>query len=176
LSLTRIVLLIPFTLVMFSTVPHREFLAFGLFALAALTDRYDGYLARKWHSESEWGRILDPLADKIGSGVSALVLVIQGYLPAWFLGVVVARDALILAGGIIIKRTKGEVLPSNTLGKWAMGVVFVTFCAALLNAPSAVLVVLLSVSVLMLALSLVQYARRFLQAIQSPSGARHGIS
>ena len=176
LSLTRVVLLIPFAAVMCSALPHRELWALGLLALAGLTDRYDGILARRMGAESEWGRILDPLADKIGAGVVAFVLVLQGYIPVWFLGLVVARDILIVAGGIFVKRISGEVLPSNVAGKWAMGVVFVTLCASVLKPPSGFLEVCLAASVIMLGVSFVQYLRRFLEVIRSSRGVGHGTS
>ncbi len=176
LSLTRIVLLIPFVAVMYSGTPHRELWAFGLLILAGLTDRYDGMLARRWHTESEWGRILDPLADKIGSGVVALVLAHQGSIPAWFLALVVARDIIIVTGGMVVKRKTGDVLPSNTAGKWAMGIVFLALCASLLQAPPPFLDLLIAASVIMLGVSLMQYARRFYVVMSSSRGVHHGTS
>jgi CDP-diacylglycerol--glycerol-3-phosphate 3-phosphatidyltransferase len=174
LSLSRVVLLIPFIAVMYSSVPHRELWGFALLMLAGLTDRYDGILARRMRLESEWGRILDPLADKVGAGVVSLVLVLLGYIPAWFLALVVARDLLIVAGGIHAKRLTGEVLPSNMAGKWAMGVVFVTMCAALLRAPSPFMEALLAASVIMLGASFMQYLRRYFQVIRSSREGGHG--
>jgi cardiolipin synthase (CMP-forming) len=176
LSLTRIVLLIPFVAVMYSAIPHRELWALGVLLLAGLTDRYDGILARRMHAESEWGRILDPLADKIGAGAVALVLAAQGSIPVWFLALVVARDMLIVAGGIVVKRKTGNVLPSNTAGKWAMGVVFVTLCASVLRAPPPLLAVCFAASVGMLGASFMQYVRRFVQVIRSAPEAHHGTS
>jgi cardiolipin synthase len=176
LSLTRIVLLIPFIAVMDAAIPHRELWALGILFLAGLTDRYDGILARRMHLESEWGRILDPLADKIGAGVVALVLVAQGYVPLWFLALVVLRDILIVSGGICVKRTTGEVLPSNTTGKWAMGVVFAALCVALMQAPAPILEVCLAASVIMLGVSFMQYLRRFFQVMRSSREVGHGAS
>lgn len=174
LSLTRIILLLPFVAVMHAAIPHRELWALGVLFLAGLTDRYDGILARRMHLESEWGRILDPLADKIGAGVVALVLVAQGYVPFWFLALVVLRDVLIVSGGIWVKRTTGEVLPSNTAGKWAMGMVFATMCIALMKAPSPFLEVCLALSVIMLGISFMHYCRRFFQVIRSSRKVDHG--
>jgi len=176
LSLSRVVLLVPFVALMSSAIPHRELWALGLLVLAGLSDRYDGILARRWHTESEWGRILDPLADKIGAGAVAVVLVWIGSIPAWFLALVVVRDLMIVAGGVYVKRKTGGVLPSNTAGKWAMGVVFVTLCAALVHAPSPYLEVCLAASVIMLGVSFVQYLRRFVQVIRSPREVPHGTS
>jgi phosphatidylglycerophosphate synthase len=104
------------------------------------------------------------------------VLAWTGSIPAWFLALVVARDLLIVSGGIYVKRKTGSVLPSNTAGKWAMGVVFVTLCASLVHAPSPYLEVCLAASVIMLGVSFVQYLRRFVQVIRSPREAPHGAS
>jgi len=176
LSLTRIVLLIPFVAVMYAAIPHRELWALGILLLAGLTDRYDGILARRMHLESEWGRILDPLADKTGGCVVALVLVAQGSLPLWFLALVVLRDILIVSGGIRVKRRTGEVLPSNTAGKWAMGVVFGALCVALMQAPPPFLELSLAASVIMLGVSFMQYLRRFFQVMRSSREVGHGAS
>jgi CDP-diacylglycerol--glycerol-3-phosphate 3-phosphatidyltransferase len=176
LSLTRIVLLIPFVAVMCSAVPHRELWGFGVLVLAGVTDRYDGILARRRGMESELGRILDPLADKIGTAAASVLLTVQGYIPVWFLAVVAARDLLIFAGGVRIKRLTGEVLASTAAGKWAMGVVFVTICGALLRAPSALLETLLGASVVMLGVSLLQYALRYRRVLRTHRLGDHGTA
>jgi CDP-diacylglycerol--glycerol-3-phosphate 3-phosphatidyltransferase len=161
LSISRILLVIPFLLVMFSGAPSARLWALLILALAALTDRLDGLLARRYGQETEWGRVLDPLADKIGVAALGLVLLVFGLIPLWFVVVLLGRDLLILAGGIILRTRTGRVVPSNTTGKWAVGTVAVTLGCALLDAPPALLGVLFAASTVILALSLVLYARRF---------------
>jgi CDP-diacylglycerol--glycerol-3-phosphate 3-phosphatidyltransferase len=95
---------------------HR-FMAAFLMILAAITDYLDGYFARKYDDETELGKIIDPLADKLAVGVIAVTLYLNGMLPEYILIIVVARDLLIFTGGLMISNIIGKVLPSNMLGK-----------------------------------------------------------
>jgi CDP-diacylglycerol--glycerol-3-phosphate 3-phosphatidyltransferase len=77
----------------------------GVFALAAVaTDWLDGLVARRTGTESDWGRILDPLADKVSYSLFALAMVYAGVLRLWILLVLVSRDALIGAGGLLLAK------------------------------------------------------------------------
>ena len=76
--------------------------AFGIFALASITDILDGYLARLWKVTSTFGLIFDPLADKSLLVFSTLSL---GYLlriPAWIVALIIGRDTLILLAGMAV--------------------------------------------------------------------------
>lgn len=86
--------------------------------IAFMTDLLDGYLARKLKQVSEIGKIIDPLADKIFFGTVVIILVVQLYLPLWFVLVILIRDVLILAGGLYLKSKIDFVMPSNYLGKF----------------------------------------------------------
>lgn len=73
--------------------------AFCVFAFAGISDWADGYLARKWHVESAFGRIFDPIADKALMIICFLTLGVRDHLPLWLVILTVARDlAIILAG------------------------------------------------------------------------------
>lgn len=171
LSFTRILLVLPFLLVMLSDIPSARLWGCLILALGALTDKLDGYVARRFHEETELGRILDPLADKVGVGAVAIILLLLGSLPLWFVATLVVRDLLILAGGLYIKRRTGVVLPSNTAGKWTVGIVALALMCALIDAPGAVTGLALAAATLMVALSFVLYVRTFV-AVVSGRGAR----
>ncbi len=162
LSITRAVLTIPFMLCMLSDFPGSRTWAFGIFVAALLTDKLDGDLARWLHQETEWGRILDPLADKVGLGAGAIAFLVLGILPAWYVIALIARDLLIFSGGMYLKMKRGVILPSNLTGKWAVGAIALTFGLALLGAPEAGILISLWASVVMLVISLALYVRRFL--------------
>ncbi len=161
LSLTRIILVIPFVLFMLSSLPSARTWGAVVLVLAALTDRYDGILARKYGQETELGRILDPLADKIGVGAGAIVLLVLGDLPLWFVLALLGRDLLIFAGGMVIKARSGVVLPSHPVGKIAVGIVSLTFFVIVLGGPSLYATILIWASVVFLLLSFGFYAARF---------------
>jgi len=91
-----------------------RFLALLCFAIAAITDGVDGYLARRYNQHSELGRILDPLADKLllVSGVVLLSLKNDPYLqriPLWLTATILSRDVLLVVGMIVIQITCGKV-------------------------------------------------------------------
>lgn len=167
LSLIRALLTIPFTLVMLSDMPDARWWGIGLLALAALTDKLDGDIARKFGQVTEWGKILDPLADKIGMAVLALVLVHLGLIPLWLVAVILARDLLILVGGLYLKARRGYVEPSNTLGKWTVGVLAVTMALALLEMKGTILEIAIWLSVVMLVLSFGGYVQVFVRALKT---------
>ena len=91
-------------------------LALILFIAAALTDWLDGHLARKWKIESDFGRLFDPLADKLLVVVTFVGLLGVGLLPVWFVSVVVAREFLI-TGIRLVAGQKGVVLAAEKVGK-----------------------------------------------------------
>jgi phosphatidylglycerophosphate synthase len=85
--------------------------------LAILSDALDGWVARRTSSVTDWGKILDPLSDKLGFAVFTITLTVMGRLPLWFLLTVVIRDALIAAGGLLLARRLKSPPSSNVWGK-----------------------------------------------------------
>lgn len=84
------------------------------FAIAAICDGVDGYIARRYNQRSELGAILDPLADKLllVSGIVVLSFEHRPYLetiPLWLTGTIIGRDILVLAGMVVIQMTVGKV-------------------------------------------------------------------
>lgn len=102
---------------------HR-FLAILAFAVAAICDGVDGYIARRYNQRSELGAILDPLADKLLL-VSGIVLLSLngphlGSIPLWLTGTIIGRDLLVLIGLLVIHMTVGKVkVRPRILGKVA---------------------------------------------------------
>ncbi|MBU3671845.1 MAG: CDP-alcohol phosphatidyltransferase family protein [Sinobacteraceae bacterium] len=84
-------------------------LALLLFAIAAVSDGIDGYLAKRFNWVSELGRVLDPLADKILLVAVFLTLTWQGLVPVWLATAAIARDVLISAGAIIYRLWFGDI-------------------------------------------------------------------
>ncbi len=95
------------------------------FALAAVCDGVDGYIARRYHQRSELGAILDPLADKLllVSGIVLLSFDHQPHLqtvPLWLTGTIIGRDLLLVLGMVVIQMMVGKVVARpRLLGKVA---------------------------------------------------------
>jgi len=95
LTLLRILLTPIFVVLLLSDEPLALQLSLAVFVIAALTDWYDGWAARRWGSITRWGKFLDPLADKILSSAALLAYVSLGLVDAWMVWIVIARDFLI---------------------------------------------------------------------------------
>ncbi len=96
-----------------------------LMLLAVATDYFDGFLARKLGKISELGKIIDPLADKICLDSMVLALSLWRGFPWWATGLIILRDVLILAGGLLVIKRMKQIPVSNWPGKFA-----VTFLSA----------------------------------------------
>ena len=170
LSFSRIILAIPISLLLLSNEVTSKFYAVGLILIAAFTDLFDGIIARKLNQVTEFGKILDPLADKIAIAIFALILTQHGKLPLWFFLIVVIRDVLIFTGGMYIKKTKGIVLQSNLIGKWSVTSVAFLILFTVLDIPEIFLVkqIFLFLSTAMLWLSFIVYLKRFVNTISNP--------
>ncbi|MGA9407031.1 MAG: CDP-diacylglycerol--glycerol-3-phosphate 3-phosphatidyltransferase [Bacteroidota bacterium] len=95
LTLLRIILTPAFALLLFSDSPTNKQIALLVFCLAALTDWYDGWVARRWGYITRWGKFLDPLADKVLTSVAFISFIFIGYASAWMVWIIVTRDILI---------------------------------------------------------------------------------
>lgn len=90
--------------------------AFALFVVASLTDFLDGYIARKYHQVSDFGKFLDPLADKLLT-IAAMVMFCEwGQIPAWALMIVLTREFAV-TGLRLVAVGKGIVIAAGWSGK-----------------------------------------------------------
>lgn len=137
-----------------------------LLFLIIVSDYFDGRVARWSHTVSEWGKVLDPVADKVAAIAITIALVVRGSLPEWFLGVVAGRDVLIVLGGILLARKRGVVVMSTWTGKFAVTAIAITIIAALLRADPPVMTFCLWVTAILLALSFIAYAVRFVRLMR----------
>lgn len=134
--------------------------AFAVCVVAAITDVLDGQLARRHNEVSEFGKVIDPLADKVFVGTMVVVLLSLGMIPLWLVAIVLGRDLLILVGGLVIKRRTEVVLPSNYPGKAAVVSLSIALILVLLDIQGIVVDVFTWLSILLLTLSLVLYGIR----------------
>jgi len=130
-----------------------------LFAAAGITDQVDGFLARRWHVESAFGRIADPLADRLLIDATVICLWYVDRLP-WAALLIPARDVvLMLATPLVMGR--GYRFEVNMLGKIATWVLYASIALVMLTSPSADWpVVLFWVGLGIAVVSAVGYARK----------------
>ena len=129
-----------------------------VFALAALTDFLDGYLARRDKLVTNFGKFADPVADKILALTVMAALLARGMYPWWAVCIVVARE-LAVDGLRLVAVEQGIVIPAGTLGKYKTNAQFFSILSALLFLPgwlTMALVILMSVLTI---ISGVQYFR-----------------
>ena len=107
--------------------------AIVLTVLAALTDILDGYLARKLNQVTELGKILDPLADKIAAAAIFIYLYLFKDFPFWLISMILLRDLLLIIGALFLINKKDVVIPSNQIGKWTAGILFLLFLVYIFN-------------------------------------------
>jgi len=116
--------------------------------LIAVTDSIDGWMARRWHLESRFGALMDPLADKMLVGGGFLALLYVGAMPIWLVAMALGRDLLILVTAAVLFRLTGKKdFPPSRLGKANTFVLMCTVAAVLLNFHPEVFFGLSAVSV-----------------------------
>lgn len=113
----------------------QDIVATVLFALTAATDFVDGQVARRTHTVSRVGQMLDPAVDRLLMICAVVGLLAIGRLPAWIVVVVLARDALLLVGGAWLIREHGIRVPVVYPGKVATTFLFVGLAGLMLNMP-----------------------------------------
>jgi CDP-diacylglycerol--glycerol-3-phosphate 3-phosphatidyltransferase len=114
--------------------------AIGVFILASVTDAFDGYVARHFNQTSKVGALLDPIADKGLLLTAIITLSVSRWhyaLPLWFPVLVIARDAVILLGCVLVRLAHDhlEVRPSWT-GKIATALQMIAIAWAMLQIPN----------------------------------------
>lgn len=116
ITLSRIALAFVFMFFLFSQGLLAKYLALFTFGIASLTDFLDGHLARRRNLENDFGRLMDPIADKILILAAFLAFVEMKVIPGWMVIIVIFRE-LIITGLRIIAATRGRVVSASAAGK-----------------------------------------------------------
>lgn len=141
-------------------VTYSNYIAAFIFVLASFTDFLDGYLARRDGLVTNFGKFMDPLADKL-LVCSALICLIQsGQLPAWVVVIIIARE-FIISGFRLIASDNGVVIAASYWGKFKTVTQMVMVVALLLNIQHPLFIlfsnILIWLSVILTVVSLVDY-------------------
>ena len=131
LTTIRMVLIIPFVMVMqMAPEGNGRFIALAIFVLASFTDFLDGYIARKNHLVTNFGKFMDPLADKLLVSAAMICLVSMGRIPAWIVIVIISRE-FIISGFRLVAADNGIVIAAGIWGKIKTAEQMVMICILL---------------------------------------------
>ena len=120
------VIMIPAFMAVFLLGNH--WIALGIFILASVTDFVDGYVARHYNQVSDFGKFLDPLADKLLVFSAMLIFVQWGRMPAWAVMLILTRE-LAVSGLRMVAAANGDVLAAGWSGKIKTASTMVGLCA-----------------------------------------------
>ena len=120
LSISRILSVPIFIVLMLEPSPIRALIAGIVFSLASATDWLDGYLARRLGQVTKMGKLLDPIADKILVTSALIMLVDIGKIASWIAIVIIGREFAV-TGLRAIASSEGIVIPAETIGKYKTG-------------------------------------------------------
>lgn len=154
LTILRIIL-IPFFLIGFyieslnqpfdllgSPTTYADAIALLIFSIAAGTDWLDGYLARKFNLISDFGKFMDPLADKMLTTAAFLIFISQGLLASWIVFIILTRE-FIVSGLRMTAASKGKVIAAGWSGKFKTVLQFVSIISLLAHPEQTIFNVIL---------------------------------
>ncbi len=119
LTLFRIFLVPLLVVVLLTKFTGREYVGLGIFLIAAITDFFDGYLARKYNQVTRLGMLLDPIADKLLVSAAFISLVELQLAPAWMVVIIIGREFAV-SGLRSIATQHGVTISASPLGKGKM--------------------------------------------------------
>ena len=131
LTLARVVMIPLFLLVLYLQVPGANYWALAIFIIASLTDTLDGYIARHYNQTTDFGKFMDPLADKCLVTAAMLWFVEIGQMPGWALFIVIVREFGV-SGLRMVAADKGRVIAAGWSGKVKTASTMVCICLMLL--------------------------------------------
>ncbi len=137
LTLLRVILIPVFVVVLYGDFQYSNYVALVIFAVASLTDFLDGYIARSRNLVTDFGKFMDPLADKILVMTAMIMFVSWHQMPAWAFAIVLARE-LAVSGLRMIAATDGKVIAAAWSGKVKTAATMVCIILMLLPISSLV--------------------------------------
>lgn len=154
------VILIPFfvVLLLFDITAYDKWIALAIFIIASLTDFLDGHIARKYNLVTNFGKFMDPLADKLLVCSAMICLVELARIPAWVVIVIIARE-FIISGFRLVASDNGVVIAASYWGKFKTTFQILMICLMIADLPPLALVtqIVMWVAIALTVVSLVDY-------------------
>lgn len=147
LTIFRIFLIVPFVLLLLGNsswgwykalfggiLEYVDYIALGIFIIASLTDLIDGKIARKYDMVTNFGKFMDPLADKLLVCSALIALVEMGRIPSWIVIVIIGRE-FIISGFRLVAADNGVVIAASYWGKFKTTFQMVMVCLMIADIP-----------------------------------------
>ncbi len=142
LTIFRVILIVPFVVLLLCNhmgaawlapiAGWADYLALAIFIVASLTDLLDGYIARKYNLITNFGKFMDPMADKLLVCAALICLVEMGRIPSWVVIIIISRE-FIISGFRLIASDNGRVLAASYWGKFKTTFQMVMVCLMIAN-------------------------------------------
>ena len=178
ISAFRLLFIVPIFFFLKQDSPTGNLWAVFFMVLATITDTVDGYLARKLNQISYWGKIIDPVSDKVCIAAVIIFLAFiprEVKIPIWFVALVLGRDLAILSANFLAIRLKNAVGTSNKIGQnTAIILALVIVLYTLKWEPYCQ--IMMWVGVAMIVTSLISYFKIFLNIMKNPAGKEEMIA
>lgn len=159
LTLFRVIL-IPFFIValLVNTIPYNDYIALAIFIIASFTDMLDGKIARKYNLVTDFGKFMDPLADKLLVCSALICLIELNRISAWMVIIIIARE-FIISGFRLIASDNGVVIAASYWGKFKTVFQMIAVCLMIVNieAISMITQIIVWIAIILTVVSLVDY-------------------
>lgn len=156
LTLLRVIMIPVFMVALYWNFPFHKIVALVIFILASVTDFIDGYVARHFDQITDFGKFMDPLADKLLVTAAMLWFVEAGQMSAWVLLVVIAREFAV-SGLRMVAAPKGIVIAAAWSGKIKTASTMVCICIMLVPIPQILNTICVAVILITTVVSGVEY-------------------
>lgn len=172
LTVFRVILIVPFVLLLLGghaqwgwfmaffggIADYVDYIALGIFIIASLTDMLDGKIARKYNLVTNFGKFMDPLADKLLVCSALICLIELGRIPAWIVIIIISRE-FIISGFRLVAADNRVVIAASYWGKFKTTFQMIMVCLMIANIETLAIVtqIVMWVAVVLTVVSLVDY-------------------
>lgn len=172
LTVFRVILIIPFVLVMLGshaqwgwfmalfggTADYADLIALVIFVIASLTDMLDGKIARKYDLVTNFGKFMDPLADKLLVCAALICLIELDRIPSWIVIIIISRE-FIISGFRLVAADNRVIIAANYWGKFKTTFQMIMVCLMIANIEALALLtqIVMWIAVVLTIISLVDY-------------------
>ena len=166
LTIFRVILIVPFIILLLggntglfgSFSLYSDYVALVVFIIASLTDLLDGHIARKHNLITNFGKFMDPMADKLLVAAALIALVELNRIPSWVVIIIISRE-FIISGFRLIASDNGVVLAASYWGKFKTTFQMIMICLMIANIPilHIITAVIMWVALALTVISLMDY-------------------